>query len=129
MIVEKYTNKFNDSFYFIFRILIGVMFFMHGLQKFGNGIPDVTSLMGMAGILEVIIGPLIVLGLFTRLAALVGAVEMLVAYFTVHWPQGWNPLANKGELALLYFVAFLVLLIYGAKKLSLEKSWLGKELF
>ncbi len=132
MILSKYTSKLENGFYFLFRLLIGGLFLMHGLQKFGvygGQAVQLSSMMGAAGILEVIIGPLVILGLFTRLAALVGAVEMLVAYITVHFPVGWNPLENKGELALLFFVAFLVLLIYGAKKLSLEKSWLGKELF
>ena len=129
----KLAVKFGDAFYFIFRVLIGLLFFMHGMMKFGyfggKAVESLVSMMGAAEIIEVIVGPLILLGLFTRLAALVGAGEMVVAYATVHWPQGLNPLANQGELAVLYFIAFLVLLTYGAKRVGLEKTLFKKELF
>ncbi len=127
-----YTEKGSDVLYFLFRLVFGVLFFAHGLQKFGflgGTIVDVASLMGVAGILEVLIGPAIVLGLFSRFAALVGVVEMLVAYFMVHFPQAINPLKNGGELALLYFGAFLVVLVLGNGKWNFEKVFLKKESF
>ena len=67
--------------------------------------------------------------MFTRLAAAVSAIEMVIAYFKVHAPNGLIPLVNQGELALLYFVAFLVLMVYGAGKWSLEKALMKKEAF
>ena len=90
---------------------------------------DLASMMGVAGVLELAISVLLILGLFTRLAALVGVVEMLVAYFMVHFPQGMNPLFNSGELALLFFGAFLVVLVYGNGEFSVESALMKKETF
>ncbi len=115
--------------FFVFRVLVGVIFFLHGLQKFGGGKFNIASLMGAAGIIEVVVGTAVVLGFFTRLAALLGGLEMIVAYLMVHIPAGLSPLENGGEPALLFFSAFLVLLTYGAGKWCLEKAVLKKEVF
>ena len=133
-LIEKYANK--DYFYFVFRVFVGLLFLQHGLQKIfgmfggvgGNTVP-LMSLFGAAGLIELIAGIAIALGLFTRLAAVVSAIEMLVAYFMVHAPNGLIPLVNQGELALLYVASFLVLMAYGAGKWSLEKAIMKKEAF
>ena len=133
-LIEKYANK--DYFYFVFRVLVGLLFLQHGLQKIfgmfggvgGNTVP-LMSLFGAAGLIELIAGAAIALGLFTRLAAFIAGIQMLVAYFMVHSPNGLIPLVNQGELALLYFVAFLVIMVYGAGKWSIEKSLMKKEVF
>ncbi len=127
----------DKVFYVIFRLLVGFMFFAHGAQKlfgwFGGKVVAIASLMGVAGIVEVIGGLLIFFGLFTRLAALISAIEIGVAYFKAHFTvstlAGWMPLMNKGELALMYFAAFLVLIMYGAGAWSLEKVISRKEHF
>ena len=62
-----------------------------------------------------------ILGLATRFAAVVGAVEMAVALVTAHFPKGWNPLGN-GEAAWLNLGAFLVLVVYGAGKYALDQK-------
>lgn len=116
----------------ILRIGAGALFCMHGMPKllgwFGGmgadgGAAELTSLMGLAGILEVFGGALIVLGLLTRPVAAILAVEMLVAYFRAHFPQGWVPYENGGELALLYFAVWVYLLGNGAGPFSLDR-WL-----
>ena len=119
-------EKIEDVLYFLFRVMVGFFFFLHGAQKiFGwfssNGPVDLTSLMGVAGLVEIIAGLLIMVGLWTRIASFFAAIQMLVAYFMVHAPQHLVPLVNKGELALLYFAAFLVLIIYGSGKASLDQ--------
>ena len=112
---EKCSKKCGNSFYFIFRIMIGFLFLQHGGQK----------LFGWFG------GLLIILGLFTKIAAVIAGLEMIYAYITFHLPQGLNPFAfppgNGGELALVYLAAFLVLSIQGARKWSLEKAIFKKE--
>ena len=133
-LIEKYANK--DYFYLVFRVFVGLLFLQHGLQKVfgmfggigGNTFP-LMSLFGAAGLIELIAGIAIPLGLFTRLAAAASAIEMVVAYFIVHVPNGLIPLVNQGELALLYFASFLVLMVYGAGKWSLEKALMKKEVF
>ena len=105
-------------FYFAFSLLVGLLFLQHGLQKlfglFGSEAVELSSTMGALGVIEFTVGILLVLGLLTRLAAMVGAIEMLVVYFTVHFGNGLAPIVNKGELALLYFAAFLILMAYGS---------------
>lgn len=133
-ILEKYFRK--DYIYFVFRVFVGLLFLQHGLQKLfgafggiGGNAVELSSLFGAAGIIEFIAGIVITLGLFTRLAAFIAAIEMLVAYFMVHAPNGSIPLLNQGELALLYFASFLVLMVHGAGKWSVEKTLLNKEFF
>ncbi len=107
----------------IFRIVFGLLFTMHGAQKlFGWPIPvpvpiEVGSFpMWWAGVLELVLGILITLGLFTRIAAFVAAGVMAFAYFYSHFPilQGdtsanfW-PIVNGGEMAVMYCFAFLLL--------------------
>ncbi len=125
-------GKYGTQFYLVFRVLVGLMFFMHGAGKlfgwFGGTAMGFGGLMGIAGIVEVVVGLAILLGFWTRLAALLGGVTMLVAYVYMHW--GLNPLTSGGELALMYLLAFLVLMKDGAGKLwSLEQQVTGKERF
>ena len=123
------VNKYGDWAYLLFRVLVGVMFFLHGYDKiFVKGMA-LGSLMGAAGLIELLAGIGIFFGILTRLVAVIAAVEMLIAYFKVHVGNGLSPLANGGELSLLFFAAFLVLAIYGAKKWCLEKKLWKKELF
>lgn len=139
-IMKQYMQKISPScqgedgenyFYSVFRIIISLLFFMHGAQKLfgwmggidGNGAtPELASLAWFAGLIEVAVGLLILLGVFTRIAALVAVIEMIVAYFVVHLQMGFNPLLNGGELALMFLVSFLIMIYYGAGKWSLEKS-------
>ena len=132
--LEKLFKKYSDSFYVVFRVLIGLLFFQHGAQKlfgwFGaKGTVQLVSLMGLAGVIEFFGGLAIALGLFTRLAASLSAITMLWAYFQVHFPKGFIPILNRGELALVYFAALLILMLHGARKWGLEKKLFKKELF
>ena len=124
--IEK-LKKHSDKLYFLFRVLVGFLFFQHGAQKlFGwfssKGAVQLVSLMGLAGVIEFAVGILVLLGLFTRIASVFGAITMFVAYFMVHASKAIAPLANGGELAVLYFAAFLVLIINGSKKWALESK-------
>ena len=126
---KKYIDgNLGDVLYFVFRFLIGSMF---GAQKlfgwFSGKAIGFSGLMGVVGILEFLIGLAIIAGFLTRLSAIGGIIVMAGAYITVH--LGWNPLATKGEAALLYLAAFLVLLAFGARKWSLDKVLFKKEVF
>ena len=122
----KCVSKYGDQIYLAFRGLIGAMFFLHGVSKFSAEF-SITSLLGVAGVVEVLVGLLLVLGLWTRLAALGGAITMVVAYVMMH--PGFNPLVSGGELALLYLLSFLIMIRDGAGKYSLEKKLFKKEQF
>ena len=113
----------------LLRIVAGFTFSLHGMQKllgfFGGmngkgGTVAFGSLFWIAGGLELIGGLLLVLGLFTSPVAFVLCGEMAVAYFKAHFPHGFFPLANHGELAVLYCFLFLYLWTAGAGPLSLD---------
>jgi len=112
------------------RIGAGLLFMQHGLQKllgwFGGMGPDhgtvqLMSQFGLAGVIETFGGLLIVLGLFTRPVALVAALEMLVAFFQVHFPQGGFPIENGGEKPLLFMLVWLFFAGNGAGPFSLDQ--------
>lgn len=129
----RVVKSYHNQLYLVFRVLVGLLFAQHGAQKllgwFNFTQVDIFSLMGLAGIIELVGGLAIALGLFTRLAAFITALEMLFAYLTAHVTKGFAPILNGGELAVLYFAAFLVLIAYGAKKWGLEKAIFKKEMF
>jgi putative oxidoreductase len=110
----------------LLRIVAGFTFTLHGLQKFGalGGLDGKAaaaySLLGVAGVIEVIGGPLIILGLFTRPVAFLLCGEMAVAYFMVHNQMGFWPLLNGGEITVLYCFLFLYLVTAGPGAFSLD---------
>lgn len=127
-----------NYYYAIFRVLVGFMFMLHGIQKLFGGMGGIDgqggtvalfTLFGLAGLIEFLGGLAVALGFLTRLFGLIASLEMLVAYFMVHYPQGINPILNQGELALMYFVAFLLVAKIGAGKWSLERLMLKREVF
>lgn len=136
MIMALLETKYGDYLYVIFRVGIGALFFMYGIQKlFGLwGMPGGAAVFGTlvwyAGAAEFLIGLALIFGVLTRLASFFGVIEMLVAYLIGHaLPNGWNPATNMGAPALLFVFAFLVTLAYGARKMSVEQAIIGKELF
>jgi putative oxidoreductase len=112
----------------VFRIVAGLVLVSNGTMKvFGyppgpQPLPPFVpmSLLGVAGMLEMVGGTAIVLGLFTRPVALVLAGEMAVAYFRTHFPVSPFPTANQGTPALLYCFLFLYLTFAGAGVWSLD---------
>lgn len=114
----------------LLRITTGYMFLLHGTGKLfgipmiGKGTVQLMSLSGVAGMLEVAGGVLLVLGLFTRPAAFIVSGEMAFAYFMGHaMPQGWvlAPLMNRGESAALFCFIFLYLSVAGPGAWSLDR--------
>ena len=108
-----------------FRIVFGLMFMQHGAQKllamFGReeAVP-LLSQMGLAGVLELGGGLLIVVGLATRPVAFVLSGMMAWAYFQAHFPRGWVPAVNGGELAVLYCFAFFFMAFRGGGAFSAD---------
>lgn len=112
------------------RIVAGFTFTPHGLQKLfgmlgglgGHGAAHAWSQFWVAGVLETFGGILIILGLFTRPVAFLLCGEMAVAYFRQHFPRGFWPIQNGGELAVLYCFIFLYLTAAGGGPISLDRT-------
>jgi putative oxidoreductase len=125
--MEKVLGRYSSEAYALLRIVAGLMFMMHGTQKLlgwpgDGGTVEIASLMGVAGIIELVGGLLIAIGLLTRVAAFICSGEMAVAFFMSHAPEHWNPLVNKGELSALYCFLFLFIATHGAGIWSVDAS-------
>jgi putative oxidoreductase len=112
----------------ILRIMVGLLFLQHGTQKIFNFPPRTpprafelfTLTPGLAGIMELVGGTLIVLGLFTRPVAFLLSGQMAFAYFIAHAPRGFYPINNNGDAAILYCFVFLYFCFVGAGVWSLD---------
>lgn len=131
MLFSSVTSRGSDALYVVFRVLVGLLFLQHGLDKLGllDGQFAVNGFMGFVGLCELLGGIAIVAGVWTRLVALLGTILLIGAYTTAHMDRALLPIQNRGELALLYVAAFVALFAYGAGKCSLEKRMLKRELF
>ena len=129
MINQEFVNTWTPRLLGVLRIITGFLFIQHGSAKL-MGIPHVAmfdgvqlfSLMGIAGLLELIGGGLMILGLFTRPVAFVLSGEMAAAYFMAHAPKAFLPLVNQGELAVLFCFVFLYFAVAGAGAFSIDAA-------
>ena len=105
----------------VLRVVVGYLFLWHGYDKFGNGVALLT-LPGLAMLLELAGGVLLVLGLFTRPVAFVLSGEMAFAYFLAHAPSGHAlvPLSNGGDLAVTWCFLFLYFVFAGGGVWALD---------
>jgi putative oxidoreductase len=124
-------DRYESQAYGLMRVVFGAVFLMYGLQKFGmlgglNGqgaaAPFLSFPYGIAAIIEIIVGVLVIVGLFTRAAAFVGCGEMAVAYFMSHFPQAVLPVQNGGQPAVLFCFAFLYMVARGGGAWSLDRQ-------
>ena len=123
--VERLLNRFSEIGYLVFRLGVAFLLIFHAPQKYygwwnSEAFP-MLSLRGLAIVIELIVSPLIAVGLFTSYAAMFGAAEMVGAYWVVHRLLGPLPIGNRGELAVLYFFAFVYMLFRGGGKYSLDR--------
>ena len=114
----------------LLRIVTGYLFIMHGTTKlfqfpyiemFAN-VP-VTSMFGVAGIIELVGGLLMLLGLFTRPVAFILSGQMAAAYFIGHVADGGHvlmPILNSGELAVQWCFTFLFFFVVGGVAFALD---------
>jgi len=116
----------------ILRIVTGYVLLWHGLAKLFH-VPHIAmfdnlplfSLLGVAGIIELIVGVLLIIGLFTRPAAFIGSGFGAAAYFIGHVaPSGifFLPILNGGETAILLCFIMLYIIFAGPGSWSLDGS-------
>src|SRR3954454_8933882 len=111
----------------IFRIMVGLLLLQYGVAKLLKFPPvpmfekvELMSLYGAAGTIELILGGLLILGLFTRPVAFILCGEMAFAYFIGNFPRGFIPLLNGGNAAILFCFACLYLAFAGGGVWSLD---------
>jgi len=128
------TSTWSPYFLSILRIMSALLFVEHGTSKIlgfppapmhapsGPPPPEFMSLlMHSSGPIELIGGILLAIGLFSKFSAFILSGEMAVAYFTVHAPQAFFPMVNKGEIAVLYCFVFLYLAVAGGGPWSIDR--------
>src|SRR5438552_7812941 len=141
--MKNILSKYSDFFFLLLRVVAGLMFLAHGLQKFNiamlggftppPGLPQLTA----AAWIETIGAPLLILGLGTRYVAFILSGEMAVAYFMSHFgtvmgpvnaqpgapgPHSFFPDLNGGEITVLYCFLWLYLAATGPGKFSLDRA-------
>jgi putative oxidoreductase len=132
--MKPILGKVHPQVYAIFRIMVGLLFAMHGTQKIlgwppsDRPAPPIASIYGLSGIIELVCGLLVAVGLLTSLAAFLSSGEMAVAYFMAHAGKGgfW-PIQNQGEMAVLYCFVFLFIAAYGSGIWSLDSMLFSRN--
>ncbi len=136
--------SYQDFSWALMRLLGSAMFMTHGFSKLfgenpqvfrGGGMTTVSigesisfampldiNALFIAGVIEFFGGLLLAIGLWTHLMALLAAILMVMAYLTAH--LAWFPTLNRGELAAMYFLMYLVLFTFGGGQFSVD-TWMA----
>ena len=112
--------------YALLRIVAGLLFMAHGVHKY-FGFPiafdfPMSPVIYAAGAIELVAGAMIALGLFTRPAAFIASGMSAAAYWMAHGSTGLFPIANGGELVVLYCFIFLYIAARGAGIWSVDSK-------
>jgi putative oxidoreductase len=131
--VDQTFARFQPIALSLFRFITGLLLFQYGvakLLKFPAGNPfekvELFSLIGAAGALELVLGALLMIGLFSRIVAFILSGEMAFAYFIGHFPRGFYPLLNNGTAAILFCFACLYLATSGGGPYSVD-AMIGRK--
>jgi putative oxidoreductase len=129
-----WLSRWQPQLLAILRIVTGLLFLEHALIKLAGfppggkpGLQDVGSFLWIAGVIELVTSVLVILGLFTRVAAFVAAGEMAIAYWMVHAKMGFYPAVNMGEAAILFCFVFLYLAGAGPGAWSIDSARMKRE--
>jgi putative oxidoreductase len=109
------------------RVVAGLLFLAHGLVKVAGfpagaqpGQQALLSLLGIGGLIEIAAGAVLIVGLWTRIAAFVASGEMAVAYWMFHAPASFYPAVNGGDAAILFSFVFLYIAAAGPGTFSVD---------
>ena len=126
------TNRIQNWAIGAFRIVLGFLFLTHGAATLfavpaspaSGAVAEFGAWPGwFAAVIQLVGGALVMLGVGTRVAALICSGSMAYAYFVVHQPAGLTPIGNGGELAALFCWAFLLVAAVGPGAFALG-PWL-----
>jgi putative oxidoreductase len=124
--MQRFLGRYAEIAYTLLRVVAGLMFAVHGAQKLfgflGGHQQPIGSLLWVGGVIELVGGLLIAIGLLTSWAAFITSGEMAVAYFMVHAKDGFWPILNKGELAVLYCFVYLYIACRGGGRYSVGRG-------
>ncbi len=130
-----WLSKYQPYLLSILRIVAGLLFLEHGMQKvfhfppmppqmMGQMPPSVVTLILIAGLIELVGGALVTLGLFARIAAFICSGEMAFAYWLGHVGRSHSlfPAVNGGDAAILFCFAFLYIAAAGPGPWAVSRS-------
>jgi putative oxidoreductase len=139
--LESRLSTYSPAVLSLFRAVFGLLFAVHGAQKLfawpvgtstptgeltGPAVPIGTWPYWWAGLIELVTGLLILIGLFTRIAAFIAAGHMAVTYFWQHQPKALWPIESGGELPVLYCFGFLLLVAMGGGAYAVDARRRGR---
>lgn len=129
-VLDKFNGmlaRFEPQVRSVFRFMTGLLLFQYGVTKLlkfptvpGLSEVELLSLFGIAGIFELIFGGLLMLGLWSRLAAFILCGETAAAYFIEHFPKNFIPILNGGALPIMFCFSCLYLWCAGGGPWSLD---------
>ncbi|MDG4794244.1 DoxX family protein [Micromonospora sp. WMMD1082] len=124
------TDRLGGPALSLFRMVIGLLFLIHGMSSLfgvfggnrgtGEAVPLGQWPGWYAAAIQLVCGALVLVGLFTRPAALLASGSMAYAYFVVHQPEALLPLLNRGELSVLFCWSFLLVAVLGPGTWALD---------
>jgi putative oxidoreductase len=131
--MDQMLSRWQPVALSLFRLFTGLVLFQFGVAKLLKFPPDspfakveLTSLYGIAGMIELTLGGLLVIGLFTRPVAFILSGEMAFAYFISHFPKSFFPVINGGSLAIALCFACLYISTAGGGPYSVD-AMIGRK--
>jgi putative oxidoreductase len=130
--IDNLLAKWQPAALSLFRFITGLLLFQYGVAKIFK-VPvvpmfaDLPPLIMTTGALELVLGALLMIGLFTRIAAFILSGEMAFAYFMGHLPKGFFPVLNNGTAAILFCFACLYLSTAGGGPWSVDAMMRAKR--
>lgn len=132
---ENFLAAYRPQLLSVFRIITGLLLFQYGVAKLFKFpvlpyFANIPPLIVTAGTLELVLGALLMIGLFSRLSAFILSGEMAAAYFLGHMLKTgtpvWHPLNNGGTAAILFCFACLYLAAAGPGPWSVDAAMRNK---
>ena len=123
---QSFRGKGVSLLIFVVRVFFGVLFFTHGLDKmmnFNSIVDNYPSVLGFGSYMTLMVSVIcelgcslfLIAGLLVRIITIPMIISMGVAFFDVH-----DAMMPEGELALIYFVIFILLFLVGPGRYSVD---------